>query len=106
MIKGFSTIIKKDHRIDKAMNNQKTDKKKTGKPHCKFFTDRRSEKMFPGHIRMIENKLFAKIRHERQNNTLFKLFMGLYVLYTFYFIERRRERLLKKINHEFGKRIA
>ena len=65
VIKSFPPVIKKNHRIDKAMNNQKSDQKKARKAHREFFTKRRSEKMFPGHKEMVENNLIAKIRQER-----------------------------------------
>jgi len=54
MVKGFAAIIKEDHGIDTAMNDQKTDKKKARKAHCEFFTERGSKKMFPGHKARVE----------------------------------------------------
>ena len=32
-VKHGTAVVKKDHRIDGAVNNQESDKKQTGKPH-------------------------------------------------------------------------
>ena len=49
MVKSFAAIIKKDHRINGAVNNQEEYQKNTGKPHGDFFTYRGGVEVFPRH---------------------------------------------------------
>ena len=79
VIEGFSAIIKKYHGIDTAMNDQKSYKKKARKAHCKFFTKRRSEKLFPGHKAIVVNvNADAKIRCMKPKKELIDSFCSMY----------------------------
>jgi hypothetical protein len=53
-IECFSTIIQKDTSVNPGMNNQKKNQKNSGKGHGEFLTERRGEKLFPGHRKLFE----------------------------------------------------
>ena len=50
VIECLPPVIKKNHCVDGAMNNQKYYQKKTGETHDELFPDRRGKEEFPGHM--------------------------------------------------------
>lgn len=58
MIESLTMVGKNYHAIYKAMHHQKSNKKKTGKTHYIFFSERRTKEEFPCHKKRID-KIWA-----------------------------------------------